>query len=314
MVQFNAVSGLVGDVDEEWFKTANNDVKTIITLSHIVQSGPPEEPFNCVPGHVNYSRWVTTGSNILYLYTQEPEPSEDLIMLVQYVVNVYVPMLLAIHQNYHVSQGSIHFFNILHLSRTLFHDKPDLHKVTVATLRHNFYWAHPESLILRMVHDKRQHVKSKAIELIKKIRQEEESGVRKYQFEGIRRFEDPKIINFDATSYEHLIDFDNVKVEFTSPPLLNDYTLEDIKNHNFNEAYGSIPCHSQMVERYVSLTSQAATSTIGQENRHAWLINKMKSTEKISTRPTKDQYVEVALASAKRKLMCDEMEEKNPKK
>ena len=314
MVQFTPVPGLVGEVDADWFKTANNDVKTIIELSHVVQSGPPEEPFKCVPGHVNSSRWVTTGSNILYLYIQTENPSEDLIMLVRYVLNVYVPMLLTIHENYHVSQGAVHYFNILQLSRSLFQEKPDLHEVTVATLKHNFYWAHPESIILRMVYDARPSVKAKGIELIQKCRQEEESGIRQYEHDGIRRFEDPKNINFEAQSYEQLIDFNNVQVEFTSPPLLDDYSLEDIKNHNFNDLFGCIPCHSQTVERFVSLTSQAATSTIGQEKRHGWLINKTKSTEKISTRPTKSEYVEVASAnSAKRKLLSDDKGEKNPK-
>ena len=314
MVQFTPVPGLVGNVDFTWFKKANNDVKTIVTLSQIVQSGPPKEPLSCVPGHVNYARWVTTGSNILYLYTQEPNPSENLIKLVRYVLNVYVPMLLSIHEGFHVSNGSQHYFNILRLSRNLFQEEKELHDVTVATLKHNFYWAHPESLLLKMVYDQRPHVKAKAIQLIEKCRKEEESGIRQYQHDGIRRFEDPKFINFEAQTYDELIDFEKVPVEFTSPPLLQDYSIEDIKNHNFNELFDSIPCHSQTVERFVSLTSEAATKTVGEDNRHAWLINKTKSTEKISTHFTKDQYA--ALGSAKRKLLCegDEEDERNPKK
>ena len=60
----------------------------------------------------------------------------------------------------------------------------------------------------------------------------------------------------------------------------------------------------------MALTSIAATSTIGQENRHGWLLNKVKSCEKISSHPTKEEFA--AAASAKRKLYEDE--EKSKKK
>ena len=62
----------------------------------------------------------------------------------------------------------------------------------------------------------------------------------------------------------------------------------------------------------MALTSIAATSTIGQENRHGWLLNKVKSCEKISSHPTKEQFA--AAASAKRKLYEEKDEEKNKKK
>ena len=102
MVQFTPIPGLVNPEEaEKWLEdpNTNKDIRTIIKLSLIVQSGPPAEPFTCVPGPVHNARWVTTGSNILYLYTQEPEPWDGLIKMVKIVLNLYVPSILNIKEN-----------------------------------------------------------------------------------------------------------------------------------------------------------------------------------------------------------------------
>ena len=207
------------------------------------------------------------------------------------------------------------------LSRDLFLENPDLvvpHGYTredlfqnvCATLQWNGYWAHPENILLSMVHDKRDAVQQKGLQLIQKCRDNCESNTEE---DEVRRFEVPQNINFLAKSYEELIDFDSVGVEFTSPPLLKDLSLDDISGHNFKESFDNIPCHSQMVERHVAFTSRSATSAIGQENRHGWMLNFAKSIKKISSHSSlslKNQYVE----TAKRKLFDEENEEKSNKK
>ena len=120
--------------------------------------------------------------------------------------------------------GSINFFTILQHSRTLFKDNPNLHENVLKTLQFNGYWSHPESILLAMTHDARDDIREKAIQMIQNIRQEEEAGTRTYLAE-IRRFEVPPNINFSAETYEDLIDFETVGIEYTSPPILNDYTI-----------------------------------------------------------------------------------------
>ena len=77
----------------------NKDVRTLLRLSLIVQSGLPKETFKCLPGPVHNARWVTTCSNVLYLYTQEPEPWDGLVLLVKIVINLYTPAILFIKEN-----------------------------------------------------------------------------------------------------------------------------------------------------------------------------------------------------------------------
>ena len=220
-------------------------------------------------------------------------------------------MILNIKSSSHVSQGSRHYFSLLQLSRNLFQNNQELLDNVISTLKWNGYWCHPEAIILAMLFDQRESIKEKAIQLIQQCRKEEEAGTREYQFE-IRKFMVPKCINFEAETYDQLINCDTVDVEFTSPPLLNGYSIEEIQSLKFKEDFANIPCHSTTVERFVALTSIAATSTIGQDCRHGWLLNKVTSCEKISTHPTKEQYV--AAASAKRKLYDEKDEEKNKKK
>ena len=64
----------------------------------------------------------------------------------------------------------------------------------------------------------------------------------------------------------------------------------------------------------VALTSMAAANAVGQEARHGWLLNKIASTEKISTHSTKAEYVNAA-TSVKRKIFdADEKSKKSEKK
>ena len=185
-------------------------------------------------------------------------------------------------------------------------EHPELHENVLKTLQYNGHWSHPESILLAMTHDAREEVREKAINIIQNIRNEEAAGVRKYQAD-IRRFEPPPNINFSAESYEELIDFDTVGIEFTSPPILNDYSIEEIRNQSFTPGFNSTPCHSQNVERMVALTSIAAANAVGQDCRHGYLLNKIQSTEKIGTHATKSEYV-AAAASAKRKIFDDDDE------
>ena len=258
---------------------------------------------------LRFFRIFIVNLSFLFLYSQEPEPSDKLILLVKIVVNLYAPMILKIKASSHVSQGSIHYFSMLQLSRNLFKNNQELLENVISTLKWNGYWCHPESIILAMLFDQRESVKEKAIQLIQQCREEEEAGIREYQFE-IRKFMVPKSINFEAETYDQLINLETVDVEFTSPPLLNGYSIEEIQSLKFKEDFQNIPCHSTTVERFVALTSIAAKSTIGQENRHGWLLNKVQSCEKISSHPTKEQFA--AAASAKRKLYEDD--EKSKKK
>ena len=69
---------------------------------------------------------------------------------------------------------------------------------------------------------------------------------------------------------------------------------------------------SQHVERLVALTSKAAEYTIGYQNRHQWILNKINATKKIPTSSTKEDYINLVknqnIEKVKKKL-CTESSE-----
>ena len=73
----------------------NKDVELLYYLCLLVQEGPGAKHllpyFKRNPGKVTSARWITTASNILVVYLQEPNPSEILSLLVKVIVNLYGP-------------------------------------------------------------------------------------------------------------------------------------------------------------------------------------------------------------------------------
>ena len=118
--------------------------------------------------------------------------------------------------------------------------------------------------------------------------------LRKSKAKRVRKFRKPneKFINFQAQSYDQLIDFKHFKPSlYTNPPLLKNHSLQDIKTKNFDPDIMKVPAHSQHVERFVYLTSLAGENVIGPEARDAYVLNKCISSEKISAKSTKSQFL-----------------------
>ena len=76
-------------------------------------------------------------------------------------------------------------------------------------------------------------------------------------------------INFDATDYTHLIDWQLSHI--SEPPLTRTITDEDIEHHIINRSkmtFEAFPCHIQAVERIIKEVSDASLKVCGHEARH----------------------------------------------
>ena len=271
---------------------ANNDMHCLYYLSLLVQNGPHSEFvkfYSLIPGRVNCARWVTTGSNILKVYLGTSTPSPKLQLLVDIIINIYTPSLINIRQHFHISNGSKHFYNLFEYSRNLFQKKyneRELFALVVNTLKRNGFYAHPENILIAMLFD--PNLKEEAVAMIETLRENEKS------FRGVRKFAVPHgYLRFDetCTSYNQLFDFERLfEIECASPPILADYSINQIRELAFEDSFKKIPCHSQHVERFVYLTSLASQSENTYEKRHAWVVNKAVSSKKFSTKSTKQQF------------------------
>ena len=301
--KFKPISGLVAPIDKALLQ--NNDITNLFHLCLLIQAGPKAKHlvkhFDCSPGNVSQARWITTANNILILYMQSMNPSNELRLIVRIVVNLYAPSIFRIKKDFHVANGPKHFFHIFTLAKDLFKAKQyDKYlEVVKTTLQTNGFHCHPENLLITMSLDKDVNVKKKAIEVIKKRREvgetdeiksrrlvqyaKEEKYKKDCPLTSVRKFKVPEL-NWSASAYHELVDWDELdEIDFSSPAIFSKYSLEEIEKNQFDEDFFRIPCHSQAVERAVYLTSQAAETVIGYENRHGFILNKLQSAEKIPT-------------------------------
>ena len=293
MVQFQPLDGKVTWISKELLQ--NQDIRNLYYLCILVQTGPwashdIAKYFDCTPGTVSFARWITTANNVLCLYCQTENPTYELILLTQIILNIYAPAIFNIKEKWHISNGSLHFFNTLVLARSFLEEShPDLFKIVIKEMTINGFYCHPEALILSMIHDPNPTIKEKGIALIEQCRNAKPTAI-------VRRFEVPPHINFQAQHYYDLLDFSKFGPnEFCSPPLLSNFSIDEIRNLKFDRDYDMIPCHSQHVERFVSLTSKAAQTVTGEANVHAWILNNIYTTSKDPLHSPKEHYVQKAL-------------------
>ena len=102
----------------------NKDLKNMHALCILLKKGPRAAKkilaaFFCVPGKVNQSRWITMVNNVMVHYLQQTNPTPELILLVKFITNVYIPAFIKIKQEPHISNGPKHLFNIYNLSKKL---------------------------------------------------------------------------------------------------------------------------------------------------------------------------------------------------
>ena len=286
MVEFEPVQGIVPEaIDAELLQ--NQDIRNLFHLCNLVQKGPEAEEkllkyFKCIPGVVTASRWVTSINNILCHYMQEENPTDNHLLIIKIIVKIYGPLIFNIKMDWHITKAPIHYFNILKYSRELLlHDYPQLFQVVIKVLQNNPYNAHHEALLPCMLFD--PEMKDKAVEKIAELR-EAEKGSKK-----VRQYQKPNI-NFNAENYTELLDFKDFN---SSPPLLQDFTMDQIQNLEFGEDFKKLACSSQAVERIVFLTSQSGQHAVGYQQRHQWLINKQKHPKKIPHDFTKQHFFDL---------------------
>ena len=296
MKSFKPIKGYVaqfGHIPKEFLH--NNDVANLYWLCILVQEGPDTHPdivkrFNCTPGKVTPARWLTCASNILvyYMQSEESENTFDdwkrLTLLVKVIVRVYAPSIFNIKENWIFANGPVHFHNNIIRLRQVLKNHPTLFGNVKTTLQTNAYFCHLENILVGMVHVDDPKINKKAIKIIEELRKQPQPDVPRY-------FIVPEINIDDSEHFWDLIDLDNIDLsQFVSPPILSAHTIEDLKNKNFHDDYLKICCHSQHVERWVGITSEAAKCAVGHDRRHHWILNKVKTCEAVPTNFKKSHW------------------------
>jgi hypothetical protein len=231
------------------------------------------------PGPLIHSRWLTTANRILRLYISTLLPSTELLLLTDYILQVYAPVWFSIKLEPQCYNGAKHFYRMVKLSRFL----PDDARAKVdKCLQQNAYFAHSENLLLSMLVDERREIRELAVRRIQRAKQNKETEV--------RRFERPAI-NLEAADYHELIDWQTVPR--TQPPMMFSVT-EDELNCAIETAkrwkLDDFPCHTQSVERHVKLVTEAAGAVCGEQRRDGFIRAKLLSRKIMSKFSSKQNW------------------------
>lgn len=148
-------------------------------------------------------------------------------------------------------------------------------------IQRNAFFAYPENVLLAMLADDRKHIRELALRRIL------QSRVPRYDNQ-IRDFKVPKL-NFDATDYTELIDWQSDKV--TEPPLTKSISEADLRRMivNIPETIEilNFSCHTQAVERHIKMVTEASTLVCRNTSRDGLIRAKIasrKATPKMETK------------------------------
>ncbi|PZC78138.1 hypothetical protein B5X24_HaOG202589 [Helicoverpa armigera] len=223
------------------------------------------------PGKMSHARWLTTANRILRLYVSTEQPTNELMLMANYICKTYSPTWFQIKINSSCKDGARNLWFLIKSSRYL---SEDIKALLDPVIERNAYFAHPENLLLSMLTDDNKHIRELGCRRIIKAR-----GLR--QATMMRSFVIPKI-NFECQNYYDMIDWQNKSLVLTEPPLLRNLETDDLKKivvegniEKFD--FPKFPCHTQSVERCVKLTTEAAGSVAGQVAREGYIACKQNS-------------------------------------
>lgn len=184
------------------------------------------------PGLINHNRWLTMANRILRLYVATVSPSDGLKMLAIFILTVYTPMWFEIKSS------------------------------PLYTCRWCSTYSQQNTQV--MIPPPRPKEGCWSLQRILKARLHLNTGKGK-----VRSFKVP-VINFEATPYIDLIDWQTIPV--TEPPLttdIDDGTLSDMirKECPPKLEFGKYPCHTQAVEWHIKLVTEASELVCGADSR-----------------------------------------------
>lgn len=279
-VSFSAVVGNCPDLSKNVVDELSTDQKYLYDICQAVKTGScTPELANRQPGKMAHSRWLTLANRILRLYVSTHTPSENLLLLVNYLVKVYAPIWFLIKQKTSFKDGSKHIYQLIMLSRFL---PENVRSVVDSVIERNAFFAHPENLLVSMLFDDRDYIRELALRRIIKAREAENTTKR-------RVFKPPKL-NFFAKDYTELIMWQECLV--TPPPVLRHISNEDlqimVKERSLE--IDDFPCHTQSVERCIKVVTEASQSVTDAISRDGFIRNRLQSRKEMPNFGHKNKF------------------------
>lgn len=241
-----------------------NDELYLLDIATVVSTGkwePRMEEHN--PGATSSIRWNTAASRIARYYVSEPDPSKNLIDIMHFIMEVYIPMWFWVKTQPSWINGAQHIQRILQFSRNL---SSRCFQIIVKKVRNNPYFAHVEMVLLAMISDTDTKHRQIAFDRIIQSRSDSDliTNPRVYEKASLH-------INEKADHYTTLIDWDNQRIH--EPPFTMKFTTDELREWRESDEIlyiPPLPCHTQAVEFYVQQVNKAVNkvSTVEKQEAH----------------------------------------------
>jgi hypothetical protein len=192
---------------------------------------------NKIPGPAFHARWLTTVTQILILYSREPEPSPNLCTIVRFILEVYGPFWFEIKKENNFSKGPK---IILEMSKAIKTFPAEVQEAALPSLRRNSFCLYPEHYLACSLFSVNEEHRSKAVSHILQIRKNK----------GNSKLRVPQIPDYDidCEDWGNMIDLSSIQL--CEPPCVAGLSDSENKRKPPN-----FPLHSQSVERAVKVTS-----------------------------------------------------------
>ena len=119
-------------------------------------------------GNMTSALWTNAQARALRLYMSTEEPSYALVRLVNYLVHVYGPVLVAIRTQNNLTKGSYHLLQQVMAVNT--HCTEDEKVVLFPIIEYSGYFSHPECVLVCMLGSEKEEERKRAVDVIMKIR------------------------------------------------------------------------------------------------------------------------------------------------
>lgn len=190
-------------------------------------------------------------------------------------------MWFHIKVNHSCLDGPANLFKTIALSRYL---PKTLRNIIDPVIQRNGFFGHPENVLLAMLADETKEIRQIAYTRILQCRSNSSS---------LRKFNVPEF-NFKASNYFEIFDWD--KIAITEPPLLQDLSIDELKQITESTSNTSIqhikkfPCHTQAVERTVKLVSESSMLVTDPVKRDGVIKATLKSRRKMPLFKSKQDF------------------------
>jgi hypothetical protein len=287
VVQFQPIQGhVLPDVDAN---DLSDDQKYLYEMSKAVMSGQCSPDLaERKPGPMAHARWLTTASRTLRLYVGQDQPSDNLCILVTYIVKVYTPVWFAVKSKPFCTDGPRHLWKLISNSRYL----PDAIRSYIdPVIQRNAFFAHPENILLAMMSDDRPHIRGlgcRRVLAARALKMDQNTDS-----DEIRVFKVPSLI-FDAQEYYEIIDWQSE--QRSEPPLtrnIDEGLLRSCAENPLSAPainFPYFPCHTQAVERGVRLVTEACEAVVGEDKRDGFIWSRIASRSVMPHFETKSDY------------------------